>query len=276
MILPPNFIFSQSSLQDYLDCPRRFELRYLLKVRWPAPITEPVIEFEHHIQQGLQFHQMVQQYLNDLPLEKIQAAITDTELQAWWQNFISFAPTKPYEGKKFPEYRLSIPFEGFRLVAQYDLVIAGPEGIAVIFDWKTSRTHPRKGKMAARAQSLIYPFVLVEAGLPSLPVQARNVTMIYWYPIFPAHPDVINYDQKQHQENAVRIKDIFNRIINTADGEFGLTTDEHRCLFCNYRSLCSRGSKAGLLDQMEEDALDLSGIDSLDDLDFNNIPEIHF
>ena len=28
-ILPVNFTFSQSSLQDYTDCPRRFQLRYI-------------------------------------------------------------------------------------------------------------------------------------------------------------------------------------------------------------------------------------------------------
>lgn len=30
MNLPGSFHFTQSSLQDYLDCPRRFQLRYVL------------------------------------------------------------------------------------------------------------------------------------------------------------------------------------------------------------------------------------------------------
>jgi len=34
--LPAPFTFSQSSLQDYYDCPRRFELRYLSRLIWPA------------------------------------------------------------------------------------------------------------------------------------------------------------------------------------------------------------------------------------------------
>ncbi len=41
MPLPPDFHFSQSSLQDYLDCPRRFELRYLQKVKWRLPSASP-------------------------------------------------------------------------------------------------------------------------------------------------------------------------------------------------------------------------------------------
>ena len=31
-----DFIFSAHNLQDYLDCPRRFELKYILKQPWPA------------------------------------------------------------------------------------------------------------------------------------------------------------------------------------------------------------------------------------------------
>jgi hypothetical protein len=39
---------SQSSLQDYNDCPRRFELRYLQQLAYPAIETEPALENEKH------------------------------------------------------------------------------------------------------------------------------------------------------------------------------------------------------------------------------------
>ena len=39
--LPPQFAFSQSSLQDYMDCPRRFQLRYLDRLIYPAAESEP-------------------------------------------------------------------------------------------------------------------------------------------------------------------------------------------------------------------------------------------
>ena len=35
-LLPPDFHFSQRSLQDYVDCRRRFQLRYLQHLAWPA------------------------------------------------------------------------------------------------------------------------------------------------------------------------------------------------------------------------------------------------
>ena len=39
--LPDDFHFSQGSLQDYVDCQRRFQLRYLMKLAWPAVDAEP-------------------------------------------------------------------------------------------------------------------------------------------------------------------------------------------------------------------------------------------
>ena len=58
--LPPTFTFSQSSLQDYFDCPRRFQLRYIEQVAWPAVETEPMLENERRQQAGLHFHRLVQ------------------------------------------------------------------------------------------------------------------------------------------------------------------------------------------------------------------------
>ena len=48
--LPGSFIFSQSSLQYYFDCPRRFQLRYIEHLAWPAVETEPVLENERRQQ----------------------------------------------------------------------------------------------------------------------------------------------------------------------------------------------------------------------------------
>lgn len=46
MSLPEDFTFSQSMLQDFVDCPRRFELRYLLDARWPAQETAQALQYE--------------------------------------------------------------------------------------------------------------------------------------------------------------------------------------------------------------------------------------
>ena len=48
-LLPPGFQFSQRSLQDYVDCRRRFELRYLQNLAWPAVEAEPHLEQEKRL-----------------------------------------------------------------------------------------------------------------------------------------------------------------------------------------------------------------------------------
>ncbi|HZU87116.1 MAG TPA: PD-(D/E)XK nuclease family protein, partial [Anaerolineaceae bacterium] len=64
MPLPVSFHFSQNNLQDYVDCARRFELRHLLRLEWPALQSEPVLERERLMILGQRFHQMVQQHLS--------------------------------------------------------------------------------------------------------------------------------------------------------------------------------------------------------------------
>ncbi len=82
-----HFEFSQSSLQDYVDCARRFQLRYLDRVAWPAVQAEPVQENERHIQRGERFHRLAQQFLLGISPEKLArmaAADVDENLQVWW------------------------------------------------------------------------------------------------------------------------------------------------------------------------------------------------
>ncbi len=61
MPLSKDFIFSANNLQDYLDCPRRFELKHIHKLSWPAIISQPVREMEYKIRMGNRFHQLAYQ-----------------------------------------------------------------------------------------------------------------------------------------------------------------------------------------------------------------------
>ncbi len=80
---------SQSSLQDYHDCPRRFELRYLQRLAYPAIETEPALENEKHQQEGEYFHRLVQQHLIGIPAEQIGKLANTDNLQRWWENYLN-------------------------------------------------------------------------------------------------------------------------------------------------------------------------------------------
>ena len=96
MPLPLDLQLSQGSLQDFVDCRRRFQLRHVLHQAWPAVTAEPALETERHLRQGEAFHRMIQQHLLGVPAERLSqmAAATpdDAELACWWRNYMTSAP----------------------------------------------------------------------------------------------------------------------------------------------------------------------------------------
>ncbi len=199
MSLPSDFHFSQGSLQDFVDCPRRFQLRYLDRIAWPAVQAEPILENERHLQQGELFHLMVQQHLVGVPVERLTAmAQGDADLAGWWQAYLDAAPAA-LPGQRFPEVTLSAPLGASgerRLVAKYDLVVLTPDGRAVIFDWKTSRHRPPRRWLAERLQTRVYPYLLLHAGVDlngGRPLAPEQIEMVYWFAGFPDRPERFVY-----------------------------------------------------------------------------------
>src|SRR5512139_3167074 len=111
MPLPINFRFSQASLADYLDCPRRFQLRYLLEQAWPAVESEPLLERERLAELGRRFHKLIQQHVEGLSAETLAESIGEPELARWWQSYLnSLAATlSDLPQQRRAEVAMSIP-----------------------------------------------------------------------------------------------------------------------------------------------------------------------
>lgn len=287
--LPDNFHFSQASLQDYVECRRRFQLRYLENLSWPAIEAEPALENERRLQLGADFHRLVQQHLLGLPADKLSRMAASREpggeaLQRWWDNYLQhgrgLAGYKDIPGLTLhPEITLNAPLSGnYRLVAKYDLIAVAPDGRAAIFDWKTFRNRPKRQKMAERLQTRVYPYLLVLAGAHvnrGNSFEPDKVEMIYWYPEFPAQPDRFAYSQAQFEADRDDLGSLVEKIENLKDDEFYLTDRVERCRFCTYRSLCDRGVRAGGLDDIEvREETEALGTDF--EIDFDQIAEIEF
>ena len=84
------FTFSQSSLQDYVDCARRFQLRYIEQLQWPAVETAPVLENERRQIEGQQFHRLVQQSIIGLPADKLAKMANSANLARWWSHWLGW------------------------------------------------------------------------------------------------------------------------------------------------------------------------------------------
>jgi len=307
--LPTGFVFSQSSLQDYVDCQRRFQLRYIQKRAWPAVEAEPAMDNELYMQRGSQFHHMAHQYWLGVPAEKIARQVEGDEvLSRWWQNFTqsqdfkSFSPQSHQNAsqnfrslKPLPEINLSAPIGDFRIMAKYDLLIIqtlrvseedlahgdtseNPKGLnATIYDWKTSRKQPNREWLIHRMQTRVYSYLLAQAGAQlngGEPFKPEQIEMIYWYTDFPDQPARFPYSQQQFDEDEAYLTGLLAEIKSMGEEDAPLAEDERRCRFCVYRSLCNRGVEAGPLEEAEGDWEVEEGFEL--ELDFDDIAEIEY
>jgi hypothetical protein len=245
-ILPPDapFTFSQSSLQDYLDCPRRFQLRYVQDMPWPAVDAEPLSQVEHRQQEALLFHRMVQQHYLGIPPAALAQMAATPDLARWWNHFTAAAPD--LSGWRLStEKALACRVGSHRLLCKYDLV-AVRDGKALIYDWKTFARRPKNEWLAARMQTKVYSAMLVQAGAElneARPFAPSDVSMIYWFAEFPDDPAAFQYDVQHYTRDWQFVEGLVREIADAS--EFPLTDDPGRCRFCTYRSLCGRGQSAG-------------------------------
>lgn len=277
MPLPPELQFSQESLQDFVDCRRRFQLRYVMRRAWPAIAAEPAPENERHLRLAGLFHRLVQQHALGVPVERLSRMALDADLSRWWRNYLDSNPAS-LPGACYAELALSAPLGQHRLVATYDLVVVTPQGRAVIWDWKTSRRRPGRDWLAARLQTLVYPYLLVEAGSELRPgegIAPDQVEMIYWFADFADQPERFAYSADQHRENAAKLAALVQAAeeLSEVSGDWPLTPVEERCRFCVYRSLCNRGVRAGEVDALEEA---LGEPTATVDVDFEQIAEVEY
>ncbi len=272
---PPHFQFSQSNLQDFVDCPRRFYYRYVLDLQYPAPQSAPLRDFELHMQQGEQFHRLAQQAILKIAPDAIAETIDDDRVYGWWENFRAQGLVGVPE-QRHPEITLSVPLAGYRLVAKYDLIAVGEQ--ALIVDWKTALRHPKHETLAHRLQTIIYPYVLTKAGTylnSGQPLAPEKISMRYWFTEFPDQPITFQYSAEQFAEDGAYLEQLAADILSReTDQDFPLTSDVNKCKFCTYRSLDQRGAKAGDFREQTEDEPEAAP--SLFGLSLDQIAEIEF
>jgi len=275
--LPPDFMFSQASLQDYVDCPRRFQYRHIEHRSWPAVVSEPMLEQERAMLQGAAFHRLVQQHLCGVPQEQLGSTVQGEMLGSWWSNYQAYSPAN-LPGTAYVEFSLSASLQSYRLVAKYDLIVHHPDGSLSILDWKTSRKRTRRETLAGHLQTRVYRSLLVSAGSRfngGYPIEPECVRMIYWFAGYPADAEVFNYSRAQYQADAVYLTSLVDEIEGCSAGaDFPSAVREAACQYCVYRSLCGRGVRAGDLSESETGSPEEP--DRLFDLDFDLVTEIAF
>ncbi len=255
--LPVPFIFSQSSLQDYSDCERRFNLRYIAQLTWPAVESEPILENERRQMEGQTFHRLVQQHLLGLPVDKLTGLANSSNLSEWWENYLNY-DFHLSEYEIHPEINLTAQIGKHRLTANFDLLAIGQEKI-LIFDWKTYQKRPREEWLAKTYQTRVYRSLLVQAGsflTNNISINPEKVEMIYWLANFPMQPIQFPYDTSQSLRDWQHLDAMISRI--DAQEEFPMTADNKKCNYCPYRSYCDRGISSAAHDDETEPLTEMS------------------
>jgi len=273
-MLPDGFVFSQSSLQDYVDCPRRFQLRYLEHCRWPAPETADALESERRMQSAQAFHRLMRQLYSGVPqdlLEPIAAA--DDDLRLWWANYCTNPPSGLPQDVQEAEVTLATTLcagptpaaRCFQLEARYDLLTGTPAGRWTIVDWKTGQKRSPRAWLQGRLQTRIYPLVLVRGGATfnGGPVAPEAVEMLYWFAGYPAQPERFAYGAEVLAADEAYLQGLLAEIV-AQSGEFPRTPDQRLCRFCVYRSLCWEDIKAGLSSEAEDTEIAAAALDEID------------
>jgi hypothetical protein len=250
---------STTSIRDYLDCARRFQLRYLLDQPWPAPENEPLLEYERSRQRGSQFHRLMERYYLGIDARALSDMIVDPIVRDWWQIHQDRKPVEVSASKRImPEKMFRAKLDNHNLMAFFDLVIIGQDDTITIIDWKTSRRVPDAQEWSNSIQTLVYLYVLGEkiSMLHIQPASLSNIRMLYW---FVEHPDIpvwITYSDAKHEQAKNKLRSLldplFEGIKSDSKGEWPKTSDLKKCHFCVYRSLCDRGIRAETVSDFNE------------------------
>jgi CRISPR/Cas system-associated exonuclease Cas4 (RecB family) len=258
--LPEGFHYTQSNLQDFLTCQRRFYLRHVAQQRWPAPLAEPQDPIEQAVARGAKFHLLAERHQVGVDLELVRDSVAEDEaMLRWLENYESaLAALGPFE-RAWAERRLSmmLPPHLEPILAKYDLLgVQNDQLIAV--DWKTSRL-PSSEVLGQRMQTVIYLLVLAKRGPALLKTPLQKISLHY-----------ISVDNGEQRTFRLSLDDsaeihrletlVLSVIANVRRSqEFPLVDDEQVCKYCIYRSLCERGQTAHLsLDEAIPDLDDLA------------------
>ena len=275
MSLRDDFVFSAKSLQDYADCPRRFQLRYL--EGWSAPTmttleTEQELEFERRLRQGKTLHDLAKVALGGVPAEALRRARLDGELATWLRQLLD-AGMRGLPVTRRPETRLYTSLRGMRLLAQFDLLAYERGGDFVIIDWKTGGRVPPRDELRLRWQTIVYLYVAAKAGtrLYGGALPPERLRLEYVYLAKGGQRVRFDYSAQEMRADEERLSAIMAEI--QAGGAFPQTEETRHCRFCPFRVHCERG-EAGELQDIDMDGMDYEEDDA--ELDFEQIGEYAF
>jgi PD-(D/E)XK nuclease superfamily len=243
---------SQGLLNQFTDCPRKFQHSYLDQLSLPiAPDQQDRLDW------GSRFHRLMQQRelgLLDARLE-LSDCPSDRPEERLYQAIEAIVQAEPALFQSEPltfrqsEHHRTLELDGYLLTVIYDLLILN-EPQAQILDWKTSSRPQTSRKLADNWQTRLYQFVLAETS-NYLPEQ---ISMTYWFvqakpgqPIQP-QPLTFTYSTAQHQQTRQDLTQLLQQLTQFLDRYLAhaepfpqVAVSSQACDICAFAVRCQRG-----------------------------------
>lgn len=250
---------AQTHLKTLEQCPRLFQHRVLDQLSPPVSPDE-----QERLQQGQQFHLILQQWLLDLPVQPIVAA--EPHLESRFQAFQAAADTILAPGTRLPEHDRSLLWGDYLLMGRYDLLVLG-DRYAHILDWKTYPQPRQPAYLTSHWQTRLYCFLLAETS--AYPPEA--IAMIYWFfqPDSADPPErpqpqsqVIPYSQPQHEATRHDLSRLLTQLTawlaayHQGSAFPQIPLGSQRCEICAFARHCGRETVAHSSDSSPNRMLD--------------------
>ncbi len=198
---------SQAQLNLLELCPPQFQRIYLEQLG--SPISP---EVQENLLWGNQFHQLMQQYFLELPLDSILEVNQD--LKNTVNSLLKAVNEKHnlnFHSWKEAEHYRSLEKDNYLLSAIYDLLIVN-KNQAEILDWKTYLQPQNKKKLENDWQTRLYLYLLAETS-NYLPEQ---ISMTYWFVKIPYEPQYLRfeYNQQLHEQTTLELEYLLSNLDN--------------------------------------------------------------
>lgn len=256
--------FSQSALEIFQKCRRRFQYRYIDGLYWPAKWGIDA-EIEKELEKGRKFHLLAERYYIDGSLQ--DQIVEDSELSAWLKRLKRFLPYSKHIISSEQELRCSK--KNLKFLAKYDLLNYNKEKKMIeLYDWKTDKKSLLGKELQNSTQSRFYLYLFKKAGQRYFSDKydlENNPILIYWNPRFPEEKKIITYTDEDFSNDSHYFENLVEKILN--EDKFPMTDNLNICQYCEYRPIC-RGKRTEKREMFEED-LDM-------DLNWEEIEELEF
>lgn len=226
-----NFLYTQSSLGVFMQCPLKFRYRY-----FEGLYGSEKEELKESFEKGSRFHLLAERYFKGIDIEG--EYIEDGELKELFENLKENYPLRE-EYRYFSEFEIRERTKNIRLMARYDLIIIKPNNRVEIVDFKTNRRRLSKEGIEGSLQTKIYLYLLKEnfKSVFGNMRKIKNLNMVYYQTEYPGKNLEVKYDEKAHRENMEFLKETLENI----DGFDFLAYKKKRvdhCGNCEFKIFC--------------------------------------